>query len=151
MSVSRSNENESGNLVLTPETIATQKEQLNTSLNQSMTELYALFGSSNNPKIQQMVQMKLNELKRMVGQIEKVAKDEHMKIDTICDQKQKQIAEQEKLKHNKTEQDKQALQKDCTRQFKEWMQSSSNQQKLNKQTAQNIVEANKSGDIVVKF
>ena len=143
--------NGSRNLVLTPEAIANQKEQLNASLNQSMTELYALFGSSNNPKIQQMVQMKLNELKRCVGQIEKNAKEQHIKVDTICDQKQTQIADQEKLKHDKTEQNKQALQKDCTRQFKEWIQQSQNQQKLNTQIVQNIIKANKKGDIVIKY
>ena len=120
MSVAANNNNESTRL--TQEAILQQKQDLNKFLNRAMSELYDRFGSSEDPKIQQMVQNKLNQLKIMVGQVEKNAKTEHMKVDMICDQKQKEILDEEKKLHEKIRKDQKELQDDCTRQFKEWAQ-----------------------------
>mmetsp|Transcript_39327 Transcript_39327/g.34826 ORF Transcript_39327/g.34826 Transcript_39327/m.34826 type:complete len:167 (-) Transcript_39327:31-531(-) len=144
------NENNTNGSQLTQESILKQKQELNKHLNDAMSQLYERFGNSQDPKIQQMVQSKLNELKMMVGQIEKNAKQQHVKVDMICDQKQKQVTEQEKVQHTKVEQDKQELQQDCTQQFKQWMQQSQMPQMSQKQTAQSLINSNKMGDIVIK-
>ena len=84
----------------------------------------------------------------MVGQVEKI-KTEHMKVDMICDQKQKEIVDGEKKLHDKIEKDKKELQDDCTRQFKDWAQ----QQQRNsphQQTPQSVINSNKTSDIVIK-
>ena len=118
---------------LSHETILNEKEMLNEFLNRGMRELYETFGNSEDLNIQSLIHTKLNELKMMVRAIEDAANKEHMKVDIVCDQKQKENADQEKKEHNKIEKEKQKMLEENAMQYSKWSQE---------QTAQKIKNAN---------